>query len=219
MIELDDDVSNLKVELPSVDSDNWFVSKTQSLSISKDEYMLKAFNSEFPNLAITSFSQLSDLVSRSSALQDWYAIESAKYIKLVELPAFLSNSVTPAKFSTIRDSLSQYNKINSDEGKQIKALSEKFDSDLKAIRNASKAKIDKLCSDPIIRILIIKTNEMPLSLQIKINNYTPKTDDVTQSRDRYAQELLYNYQRSLIKLVDEKPDVDIEKIINRLKLK
>lgn len=209
----------VNIDIPVADEKEWFITKSQKISITKDAFMLRAFNEDFPQFSVKDFSDLVSLVSRSVALQDWFALQSANFIRTIELPGFLSDVVKPEKYNSIKESLSSYNKALAEEGKQIKALSEKFDEDLKRIKNNTSKVVSSILSDPIVRVLTMKTSEMPISLQIKINNYTPKTDDVTQSRDRYAQEMLFSYQRSLVKLIGDKPNVNIDSVINGLSLK
>jgi len=218
-MKLENGPDSINVEIPDSDENNWFITKSQSISITKDAFMLEAFKRDFSQFSVKDFADLVSLVSRSVALQDWYSLQSANFIRTIELPGFLSDVVPPEKYNSIKESLSSYNKALTDEGKQIKLLSEKFDEDLRRIKSNTSKVVSSITSDPVVRILTMRTSEMPISLQIKINNYTPKTDDVTQSRDRYAQEMLFNYQRSLIKLVSEKPSINIDSVIKGLSVK
>lgn len=218
-MKIENGVDSIEVDIPQSDEKSWFITNSQSISVPKDVFMLDAFKRDFPQFDIKDFKTFTSILSRSVALQDWYSIQSGNFIRTIELPSFLSEVLTPMKYNSIKGSLSSYNKVLSTEGKAIKELSDKYDSDIKKIKENTSKSILSIISDPVVRVLIMNSSEMPISLQIKIEDYTPKTEDITQSRDRYAQELLHNYQRSLIKLISEKPDVNIDSVINGLKVK
>jgi len=209
----------IEVPEPLPNSENWYVSNTQTVSISKDQFFLTSWRSDFPTIKVEKFDEISALVSRSKALQDWYAKKNVEYIRRIEVPGYLDKVLPPDDFNKIKQDLKEVNAAFSEEGAAIKEASDEFKRKLEAIRLKTKERLGKVYQNKIVRVVTMNASELPLSLLVKIEGYTPKTDDPTQSRERYAQEVLYNYQRSLVQLLQSKPDVDIEAVISGLELK
>jgi len=204
------------VPAPAPDSDNWFVTSSESVSVSKEVYMMDAYRRDFPNGPIKDFQTLSRIVSRSAALQDWYARNSASYIDYVAVPTYASDVLSPSRFKGVCDSLKEFNKALSIEGKEVLEASRIFNAAVEAARNKRKRATDKLTADKVVRVLTMNSSELPITMQLAIEGFTPKTDDQEQSKDKYARELLYIFKRSLLAKIQDDPSVDIDSFIKSL---
>lgn len=213
-------IGNIEVAKPTKNKDGWYGIQQQSFTIDKGQFLISEFNKDFPNFSVDSYEQLQDIVSRSSALKTWYAAASLKYVDNVQLPVAFKDVVEPDEYQTYFNDLQQIKKTYSQMSAEIEKESATFKKKVSAIQANSMKEVDKISSkNKYYPIFIMTKEDLPLTLQFEVNSYSPKVDDVVKERSTYASELLINYQRSLIELVKENPDIDIVQVIedNRLK--
>lgn len=212
-------IGDLEVKRPTKDQENWYVIEQQSFTISKEQFILDEFSKDFPHLKIDSFEKFQLVLSRSVKLQEWYAFASLKYTDSIQLPVAYKDLFDPNEYKTYFDDMQRYKSNLASESAEIEKLSSKFNNDLKIIKDKYKSLNDKIVSEnKFYPILTVTGQDLPLSIQIEIEGYTPKTGDITQQRSLYAREMLINYKRSLIELVKNKPDIDVLSVIESNKV-
>lgn len=208
------DYGEVKVQYPNPDSKNWYTIEQQSFTIDKNEFILEKFKEDFPRLKIKDYSQFELVLSRSEKLQDWYSKISLLYADSIQLPVAFKDIFNPKEYQQYFIDMQEYKSELANESNEIFDLSNKFDTDLLIIKNKYKEKLDNIIAkDKVYPILTLRASQMPLSIQIEIENFTPKINDNTNQKSLFARELLINYQRSLLELVKNDPTVDILGII------
>jgi hypothetical protein len=210
----------INVERPTKDSENWYTIQQESFTIDKKEFVLNKFKEDFPSHNVLDFDQLEKVLTRSSKLQEWYSTVCLLYTDSIQLPLAYKDLISPKEYKEFFKDIQEYKDNLALESKEIEILSKKFSDDIKTIKNKYKKENDIIIDrNKIYPIIILNGSDLPLSLQIEIEGYTPKTGDITQQKSLYARELLINYKRSLIEHVKRDPDVDILGIIEDLKTK
>lgn len=208
------------VKRPTKDSSNWYTIEQQSFTIEKDSYILDEFRRDFPHVNVLDFEQLKLVLSRSKKLQEWYALVSIKFTDSIQLPVAYKDLFSPLEYKQYFKDIQEYKSNLARESEEIEKLSSKFTEDLNEIKGKyselNKQIIDKNKFYPIITL---NGQDIPLSLQLEIEQYTPKTGDITQQRSLYGREMLINYKRSLIEKVQKEPDTNILDLIEEMKLK
>lgn len=211
---------NLVIEKPSSDSDNWYIIQQGSFTIDKKEFVLNKYNEDFPHVKIDNYDTFELVLNRSTKLQEWFAHASLAYTDSIQLPVAYKDLFEPEEYNKFFDDTQEYKNNLALESAEIEELSAKFDRDLKLIKNKYKQLNDKVVArNKFYPILLLNATYLPLSIQIDIEGYTPKTGDVTQQKSLYAREYLINYKRGLIEHVKNNPDVDVLDLIevNRTK--
>jgi hypothetical protein len=211
---------DITIEEPSKDESSWTVIEAQSFKIDKGDFILKEFKKDFPNLKIRDADHLVRVVSRSEVLNEWYAKTSLLYADSVQLPLAYKDQLSPIEYKEFFSDTSLYKKNLALETDEIQQLSKTFKEEAQIIRDKYKKLNDDIISkNKMYPILVLNKNQLPISASIMIEDYTPKTGDITMKRNAYGREVLISYQKSLIKAVKDKPDIDILAVIKEMSTK
>lgn len=209
---------NLSIEAVPADKEKWKTLQAQSFVPDKDKFILEAYNKAFPNNKLDDVTILYSLASRSSIVGEWLAKQQVKFIDELKTPKYLEGVVDKDTVSKSEKDIVAYNQTLSDESKEIEKAARNFDAKVAEIRKKYKDSRDKLTENPVMKVLTLRQNYLPLSLLIAIENYSPKDADAP-SQKAYAKELLVNYQRALLSLMKEDKEIDISKVIEDLRVK
>jgi hypothetical protein len=211
---------DITIEEPSKDESSWTVIEAQSFKIDKGDFILKEFKKDFPNLKIRDADHLVRVVSRSEVLNEWYAKTSLLYADSVQLPLAYKDQLSPIEYKEFFSDTSLYKKNLALETDEIQQLSKTFKEEAQIIRDKYKKLNDDIISkNKMYPILVLNKNQLPISASIMIEDYTPKTGDITMKRNAYGREVLISYQKSLIQAVKNKPDIDILAVIKEMSTK
>jgi hypothetical protein len=211
---------DITIEEPSKDESSWTVIEAQSFKIDKGDFILKEFKKDFPNLKIRDADHLVRVVSRSEVLNEWYAKTSLLYADSVQLPLAYKDQLSPIEYKEFFSDTSLYKKNLALETDEIQQLSRTFKEEAQIIRDKYKKLNDDIISkNKMYPILVLNKNQLPISASIMIEDYTPKTGDITMKRNAYGREVLISYQKSLIQAVKDKPDIDILAVIKEMSTK
>jgi hypothetical protein len=207
----------LNVEAPSKDEDNWTVIQQQSFTIDKGEFVLNHFKKDFPKMKIKDYDQLLKIISRSKKLSEWYSKVSLLFADSIQLPLAFKDKFDPNEYQQLFSDIKNYKENLALESADIQRESAVFDQTILKIRNKYKKLNDVIINkNKVYPILTLTKEKLPISAQIQIEDYTPKTGDVTQKKTAYAREILIQYQRALVDLVKENNDVDILAVIDQM---
>jgi hypothetical protein len=213
-------INGLSINKPSKNKDGWYTIQQQSFSIDKGSFLVNEFNKDFPNFKCNDIEQLNDIVSRSTALKEWFRSASLKFVDSIQLPVSLKDKIEPSEYQTYFEDMQSIKDNLAKKSAEIEKASVKFNNELKSITNEYENVIKNIKSkNKIYSILTLTKEDLPLTLQFEINGYSPKVDDVVKERSSYGSELLVEYQRVLIDKLNEDPDVDINQLINENRLK
>lgn len=207
------------IDKPSPDEQNWYTTESESFGIDKNVFVIESYNNDFPGYYIDNIEMLLNVISRSKALQKWYADCSAKYSQAAMLPSYLKQVVEPIKYKQISNKISKYNQILKKESDELEKESVIYKEKCRKISENNRKELDLIKADKLVSIVTMNTTSLPISMQIDIEKYTPKDGDIAQQRRKYARELLMCFQKQLATIVESDPTVDINLLIESLTLK
>lgn len=208
------------VKRPQKDDSNWYTIEQQSFSIGKDEFILDEFKKDFPHVNVKDFEQFKLVLSRSKKLQEWYSLVSLKFTDAIQLPVAYKDLFSASEYKEYFKDIQDFKQNLASESAEIEELSNKFSSDLKTIKlKYSKMNEEIIDKNKFYPIITMNGQDLPLSLQLEIEQYTPKTGDITQQRSLYGREMLINYKRCLIQKVKDDPEIEVLSLIEEMKLK
>lgn len=209
---------SLKVDAPKVNASDWLIKREESLRPEKKDFILKAFRKRFKNLNVKDADQVYNLCSRSKLLNEWLSNTNLLYVDEVKIPAYAIDLLPTNKVKECYEIISDINDKNSRKAVAIKVLSDTFKDNLRNIENDKTYICDKELTNEV-KILILNTTDLPLTLQLAIENFTPAKNDEFPDTRAYAREMLFQYKKSLFQLIKEKPEIDINTVIDELKEK
>lgn len=217
--------SKVTVMLPSADSTDWITVKQEIYRPDKDQFVYDRFVASYPNIKLDDSKSLTEnvkviyaLCSRSEVLNYWLSKVNVEYSLDAGTPTFYKNLVEPTVFMNATKTLTKINDISSAEALELQAAAFEYKEKIKRISaNFNKERKNKIGNDKLLRILTIKSTQLPLSLQMAIENYTPAQDAPTQRA--YAREILIQFKVSLIEEMNKNPDFDIDKYLEAISVK
>lgn len=208
----------LTIEAPKLNPNDWLIKNEEALRPDKGEFVFQAFKKRFPNIKVKNSDQMYKLCSRSALLSQWLANVNLDYIDEVKIPAYALNLLDKNKVESCYKVIKEINSKEALKAKAIKTLSDKFKIDLEEInKNEIYKTTDNLTNE--VKIIMLNTNDLPLTLQLAIENFTPKSKDSFPDNKAYAREMLFQYKKRLFSLINEKPEINIQDIIDQLKEK
>jgi anion-transporting ArsA/GET3 family ATPase len=212
----------IKFSPPSDRVNDWLVIKQESISYDKDVVLLESYNKNFPYAKVNNYEELTDIVSRSSKLNEWFANESLKYGMAVQVPLYLKNKLEPSQFKEVSRKIAEINDIIANSSKIRQAEAVKYKETLDTINTDEKSQIDNIIKDDnIVEVLTLSSERLPISIQLLINRYTPKDADIDEklAKKSFSRECLISYKTSLLELVQQKPEIKISDVIEENRLK
>lgn len=206
---------DFKLDIPT-NSDDWFIIKEENYRPDRGAFILDKFNEDFPDFEITDVEKVYSLSSRSTSLSEWLAKQNLSYATIQNEPTFYRDVLDPDEFSKVSrelQSLSIKNRERAEE--EIKASRDFKDTMLKISQKYSKFKPE----NKFTRVISMNSTELPLTLQLAIENYVPASSENAPTQKAYSRELLTRYKVFLINEIIKDKDVDIDKVINDSHLK
>jgi hypothetical protein len=216
------------VDRIGANEDDWITIKSQSVTFDKTVFFIEAFHADFPDYTllgsndVEKFTFLSELCSRQDVMQAWFAGVSIRYSDTTQLPLYLVDRVAPDEYSKIQAKLLEMKDKLAIIVTKRNDLAVKYTSDLKALRLEEEAIVGRsIGQDNVLKIINLKTKQLPLSIQMKIQGYMPTSidSDVSDNKRRLAQEYLANFKIGLLKLNESNPNIDIDKLLKEIELK
>lgn len=197
--------------------DSWLIINDELYRPDRSAFILEKFNESFPHIDVKNDAKLIySLCSRSSSLSEWLAQVNLEYASIQNEPTFYRDYIEPKRYEKVSKELTEYSrKVKLRAEEELKAAEEfrlKMDLINKKYSNIK-------FTYPESRVISMNTTELPLTLQLAIENYTP-ADDSTPNQRAYARETLINYKLTLIDLINSKDssfDINIAIEANKLK--
>lgn len=190
-----------------IDEDNitWYATKNDDYKPDRKAFVEKRFEEEFGEFH--DYNKVTNLVSRSEALQEWYARVIEDYILEVDVPQYFKELITPEKYKELSEKVSEYNVNNRNESAELTTCAEKYKEKVKAIKDKYKPKFDALNKDALVRILTLDSSKLPLGLQLQLDNYTPSDESDPKTASIVAREMLIRYKIDLLERHSKGEDV------------
>jgi hypothetical protein len=208
--------------------DDWTVKKAEVVQYCKEEVIVKAFEEKFPHISLlgdsfeSKFEFIGGLVSRNENLLEWFSLEKLKYSELAQLPSYLKDLIEPKQFVDLQEKVSNINLVISDYTARRAVAAKEYQDKLSKIDAEMKGKVNFIKGeDKIMKVLTLTSQSLPLSMAAALERYNVKSTEVdfADKKKLYVRELLTNFKVSLLKLIKEDPDIDIDYIISEITLK
>lgn len=217
---INDGLQEISIDLPSLDSEEWYTVKQESYTLDKETYIEDKFREDFPQIQVKDHDQIISLVSRNRKLQTWYAKTAILYAADIQVPVFLKEELTPEEYLQQKENILKIKKIIAKYSLEKERISAELTAKISKLDEVANAEVDKIIGkDPIQHILNLDASALPLSLSLAIDNYTPVKGDVTIKTRQYSREVLINYKISLIQKVKSDPNFDVFKFTEESGLK
>jgi len=189
--------------------DNWLIVKDEKYRPDRGVFVLEKFKEDFPEINVDNIDKVYSLCSRSAALNEWLAKVNLSYALIQNEPTFYRDKIEASRYNLVSEELLKNNSILSSKAREELELAADYRSKMDKIK-IKYSKIEYKSKEA--RVISMNTTELPLTLQLAIENYTPASDD-SPNRRSYARELLINYKLSLLNVIKENPEVNIDIII------
>lgn len=214
-VELEISGKKLRVQKPQKNSDQWVCVQSESVEVDRQGFMLdqwvKTYDKRFP---VKDFDQLVRICGSNRAFTEWYALTSALYSETTQVPLFLKGMIDPNEYKDKSRLISEINRVNSAGSARLQAFARKVELERKVIEKEIEEDIKKLLAkDKIVRVLTLNSTYLPMSITLLIDNFSPK-ENPDVMKDLFAREMLISYKKSLVQLIIDDPDIDIEYFIN-----
>lgn len=207
---------SLTIDKVSADSKDWQIVETENYRPDKAKYVEDKWKESFPKQPNLSYGKISSLASRSRLINDWLISTNASYATAVAPPLWLQKEITPDEYSRAINKVQAISSLAADRAKLEAQAAAEYKGKLKKIEKDFNDGMEKAkANDNIAKILTIQSTDLPVSLQLSIDNYTPKAQEGAPDQRAFAREVLTSYRISLIKYVKANPKCDIQEIINK----
>jgi hypothetical protein len=210
MTKLFEDSRGIRVDVDD-SSNDWVIIKDENYRPDREEFVLSYFRKDFPDVKVPDVSKVYALCSRSAILAQWLSSVNMQYSLQEQVPTFYRQLVDPEEYKKAYDDITENARLNRDRAMEEFKASSNFKNEMSKIAEKynRKRKMNSIYS----RVITMNSTELPLTLQLAIENYTPADDASLPNVKAYAREILIQYKISLIKYIKDNPNVDIEALI------
>lgn len=207
IIENGDLTMNIEV---NTDPDLWLIIQDEKYRPDRGAFILERFIESYPNVNVKGdVTKIYALCSRSAALGEWLAAQNLDYALIQNEPTFYRDIIDQDSYKAVSSELQENSTRGRDRANEELVAARKYKDEMDKIdKKYSKFKF-KLKES---RIINMNSTELPLTLQLAIENYTPSSSD-SPNRRAFARELLINYKISLLTAISDDPSIDIEALI------
>lgn len=167
--------------------------------IKRSDFILERWSRDFPNVSHLTWEQIAKLISRSTALQDWYFKQLQEMQVLVEMPSWAREIMSFKQFDKIRNDLKCYNEALSELSNKIALIAMKRNEEVKELRSNFNVKWESTLDNAHIFIFTLRTDQLPIRILMEIENYIPKNEkDLTKAQ--FSRLKLDSFKRKLFDL-------------------
>lgn len=215
--------NTLGKELPefNLDADDyneWYIAKDESYTPDKEAFIVKAFRETFKNIVLSdddtkAYEVIGQLASRSSKVNEWLAINNAKYALEAQLPTYFKDLIKPEKFKDLQSNVTKYNKEVAKSQALKDAAASEYKQKLNKIDQDFEEKVKNYAKDKFFVVLNLPATKLPLTIQTSIVAYAPASEDAITQRS-FAREMLIRYKLYLLGILNDDPSVDIISLID-----
>lgn len=228
MAKFVNDGISIEVKGLPADKESWVSIQSASVEYDKRQTIIDKFAKDWPEVKLfgnttdEKFDLLSRLASRSPDINEWLGIANIYYSDTTQMPLWLKEYVEPGEYRgkaekllLITENAAKYSNLKNEAAREFQAKIKKLDKD--QAEGARKI----VGGDKILKVISLDARSLPVSLQLAIEGYTPadKELDIAESRRVYTRELLIQFKRSLLTMLQEHPEVDIDKYVLSIRSK
>lgn len=188
---------------------DWYAVIEDDMEPDKDKFILNKFNNDFPNSTVDDVSLIYGLASRSKIVREWYALANASFILDVQCPEYYKDAISNSEYEECSLKISMINRNIAEKTKEEQELAEKYKLERLSISNKWSKKNESLVSNTKVRIMTLTSEELPVSIQLLIEKYTPSSASDQNAKKRYAKEMLIRYK---LLLLNNTKDMSLEQL-------
>lgn len=193
------------------DENTWYSKRDDDFKPNKPKFVEDRFHDRFSK--VLDYDTITKLVSRSRMLREWYADVISDYILEVDVPEYFQDLIEPKQYKKLSEKVSQYNINNRLKSEKLQKASENYKNECLKIENEFKPKFDELTKDSLVKILTLNSEDLPIGLQFKLENYTAEKAEDPKTSALYSREMLVRYKIYLLE--EAKKGQDIDEIIEQ----
>lgn len=183
----------------------WYAKADDDFKPDKNAFIEQKFKQRF--VQELSFDKITNLVSRSSALREWYADMISEYILEVDVPQYYKELIEPGDYKRLSEKVKTYNKLNVEKARKLNEVAEETKKKIKFIEDEFEPQFAKITCDPQVKVLTLNSEQLPLGLQLKLENYTPADASDPRTTSLFSREMLIRYKIELLNVIKEGGDV------------
>lgn len=200
-----------------IDGEVWYALKQENWVPDREQWVIDSWNETFPERKLTSFEKIMSLTSRSKTLGNWYADVMDKYRDQVAVPIHVQDILGNEDYVKVSAEIAAHNAAV----KELSLANERASREYKRVLKENEIKFgyieERRAKSPLLFILTLTTEDMPLGVLDRVDEYVPKDDYDPISSRVYAREQLLRYQRYLVQQMNAGEDVF--KIVEDQKMK
>lgn len=176
--------------------------------MSKEQFIVDLFRVDFPNYNY-SYEVILKLASRSGKMAKWMERAKSEWQLFSVTPEYFKDVFTEGEYAQYKDKVQKVSELRSNEGAEIRKLSDKFGADLKAKQAEYKALRDPLLDDDTVFVLCMNTQFLPFEQQILLIEKEPDdrkklSRDAKEELAAYEAKILNDFKRARLQEVKDK---------------
>jgi len=175
--------------------------------MTKEQFITDLFRIDFPNYNY-SYKVIQKLTSRSGKMAKWMEGAKAQWEIYSVTPEYFKDVFTEGEYSQYRDKVQAVSELRSKEGLEIRKLSDKFSSELKAKQAEYKTLHDPYLNDDTVFVLCMNTQFLPFEQQILLIEKEPEdrkklSKDAKEELAVYEAKILNDFKRARLQEVKD----------------
>lgn len=194
--------------------EDWNIVVDEKQKPDRAKFVEERFNEDFPDHKGTPYKTIGTLASRSKAIQDWLRNINVEFSALAQTPLFYQDYLGAEKYQKLKDDVSKTNarlkKLRTEYSNKVAEVKE----ELKEIEGKMSEVWESSTTSVPFRVLTLDSTELPLTLQLAIENYTPADKETGPNQQRYAKEMLVRYKLLLLENYGNSSLEELNKFIN-----
>lgn len=209
---------SLEIKDAPEEHSSWITVKNTEYRPDRGGFILGRWNKEFPDFIQEDVNKIYSLASRSAKINQWLAAANASYANSESVPEYLRDVVDVDVFKSSSVKMTKITQKSSEHANNLNRLASTYKDNV-ARENASYDKFvaEEVGKDKVLKVLLLNSSDLPISIQLAIENWTA-SDDSPSQKD-YAREMLINYKIALIEYLNKNKDANIDEIIDAGRLK
>lgn len=170
--------------------------------IKRSDFILDHWRKDFPKVADLEWKDISKLISRSEALQDWYFTKLESMKVLVEMPSWAREVMSIQEFDRVRNDIKSYAEATNKLSTDIANEAIQRNMNIEKLREQFRVKWDSTLDDNVVFIFSLNASKLPIRILMEVENYE-QTSDKDLTKAQFARKKLDDFKRKLYELHKE----------------
>lgn len=190
----------IDVELINKPINEWYVSVEEDYKPDYRKFIIDKFEEKYPMLkGKYDWTQLNSLISRNEQLLKYKATVDGEYAISASIPKYYEDIVDKDQYTTARNKLSKLKDLEAKRAQALIKASEDYKQKCSDINEDYDKELDEFDVDPVTMIASLPSTKLPLSIQMLIEDYSPADTSDSNTKRKFAREMLVRYKIALLK--------------------